>query len=457
MATSKQRTPNFKFVLPRFNQQTWQDDYYDNMRSIDGILSRFFGIANYVGIWQNSTTYNVGDRVLDADQALIYEVLVQHTTDPEPTTFAEFRASNRTFYEVFTTEVQFRGEWEPDTDYAAGDFVLYAPANDTNKFAQVTTAYTSSNDFDTDVSNGNLEVLLSAAGLNNAEVASLESINTTGLIVRQGTANHGTVTITFSGDGVSITDGDGVGGNPTLSLANDLAALEGLGSTGFAVRSGTDTWVQRAITTPNSGISVSNGNGVNANPSVVPADDLAAVEALSSNGIAVRTGSNTWTIRDIVGGDGVSVTNGDGVAGNPSVAVDSTVLRDSEIGSVVQGYDADTLFADTTDVLNAGFFGTGNALSISSGQTSIDARQSHIRTLTVNADTEIQVPSNQDGGFSIIVIATNDSTGGYNLTFASGYTELAANLGYNDAANAVNIIQIIGDGSNVWYSITGEA
>jgi hypothetical protein len=395
--------------------------------------------------------------VLDADQALIYEVVVKHTTDPEPTTFSEFRSNNQTFYEVFTTEVQFRGEWQPDTDYAAGDFVLYTPANDTNKFAQVTTAYTSSNDFDTDVANGNLEVLLSAAGLNNAEVASLESLNTTGLIVRKGTANHGTVTITFTGDGISVADGDGVGGDPTLSLVNDLAAVEGLSSTGIAVRSDTDTWTERTITTPDDGISVSNGDGVSANPSIVPADDLAALEGLSSNGVAVRTGSNAWTIRDITGGDGINVTNGDGVSGNPSVAVDNTVLRDSEIGSTVQGYDADTLFADTSDVLNAGFFGTGNALSISSNQTSIDARQSHIRTLTVDADTEIQVPSNQDGGFSIIIIATNDSTGGYSLTFASGYTELAANLGYNDAANAVNVIQIIGDGTNVWYSITGEA
>src|SRR5690606_14314928 len=46
--------------------------------------------------------------------------------------------------------------------------------------------------------------------------------------------------------------------------------------------------------------------------------DLAAIAALSSTGILVRTGSDTWAQRTLQAGNGMSVTNGDGVSGNPS-------------------------------------------------------------------------------------------------------------------------------------------
>jgi hypothetical protein len=50
------------------------------------------------------------------------------------------------------------------------------------------------------------------------------------------------------------------------------------------------------------------------------ADDLTAIEALTGTGIAARTGTNTWALRTITAGSGISVTNGDGVAGNPTIA-----------------------------------------------------------------------------------------------------------------------------------------
>src|SRR5690606_15719565 len=51
------------------------------------------------------------------------------------------------------------------------------------------------------------------------------------------------------------------------------------------------------------------------------ADDLAALEGLSGSGIAVRTGTNAWTNRTITGGTGITVTNGNGVSGNPTVSL----------------------------------------------------------------------------------------------------------------------------------------
>lgn len=52
-----------------------------------------------------------------------------------------------------------------------------------------------------------------------------------------------------------------------------------------------------------------------------------AVHALSANGIVTKTASGSMTTRSIDSGSGITITNGSGVAGNPSVAVDSTVVR----------------------------------------------------------------------------------------------------------------------------------
>jgi hypothetical protein len=45
----------------------------------------------------------------------------------------------------------------------------------------------------------------------------------------------------------------------------------------------------------------------------------------SSNGMLARTGAGAYTSRTIAGGTGIDLTNGDGVSGAPSVAIDSTV------------------------------------------------------------------------------------------------------------------------------------
>src|SRR5438128_2557730 len=42
--------------------------------------------------------------------------------------------------------------------------------------------------------------------------------------------------------GLIISNSSGVSGNSVFSLANDLLGLEGLSSTGYAKRTGTDTW-----------------------------------------------------------------------------------------------------------------------------------------------------------------------------------------------------------------------
>ena len=68
--------------------------------------------------------------------------------------------------------------------------------------------------------------------------------------------------------GITISNADGVGGNPTLALSNNLGAIEGLTGNGFATRTGNDTWAQRTIVGTGGQLSVANGDGVGGNPTL---------------------------------------------------------------------------------------------------------------------------------------------------------------------------------------------
>ena len=59
-----------------------------------------------------------------------------------------------------------------------------------------------------------------------------------------------------------------------------------------------------------------------------PADsDLTAIAGLSATGLITRTGSGAAVTRTLTAGTGITVSNGNGVSGNPTVAVDATVAR----------------------------------------------------------------------------------------------------------------------------------
>lgn len=91
-------------------------------------------------------------------------------------------------------------------------------------------------------------VLPVANGGTNASSASgtaLDNITgfaSTGILVRTASGTYAFRTLTAPAAGITVTNGDGVSGNQTLVLANDLSALEGLSGTGLARRTGTDAW-----------------------------------------------------------------------------------------------------------------------------------------------------------------------------------------------------------------------
>lgn len=76
--------------------------------------------------------------------------------------------------------------------------------------------------------------------------------------------------------------------------------------------------------------------------------DLTAVAGLTTNGMISRTGNGTAAVRSIAGGTGISVSNGDGVSGNPTITNTGVTSFNGATGAVVSsgalGGGSDSIF-----------------------------------------------------------------------------------------------------------------
>lgn len=112
-----------------------------------------------------------------------------------------------------------------------------------------------------------------------------------------------------------------------IELDGQASNLHNFSGTGFMSRSAGGAFAGRTIT-GTSGVSVTNGDGVSANPNVSLTGLPLSINNLASNGIIVKTGATTAASREITSGDGITVTNGTGVSGNPVIS------RSQVIGSI---------------------------------------------------------------------------------------------------------------------------
>jgi hypothetical protein len=112
-------------------------------------------------------------------------------------------------------------------------------------------------------------------------------------------------------------------------------------------------------------LAVANG-GTGATTAAGARTNLGTVNDPGSNGILVRTAANTTTPRSVaVSGTGLSVTNGDGVSGNPTIAsnatsanTNSTIVARDASGNFSAGTITATLSGNVTGNLNGNLTAT---------------------------------------------------------------------------------------------------
>ena len=131
----------------------------------------------------------------------------------------------------------------------------------------------------------------------------------TGLRVLDADASH---TLTLSSGALTadrkLTITTGSAADRTLDISADNVTIS---TAGAALIDDADTSAQRIT------LGLQIGTNVQAYDAT-----LAALAAYNTNGILTQTAADTFTGRSIAAGTGILVTNGNGVSGNPSIAVD---------------------------------------------------------------------------------------------------------------------------------------
>ncbi len=209
------------------------------------------------------------------------------------------------------------------------------------------------------------------------ELTALSGLSTLGFPARTASGTYATRHVVVSGSGISISNEFGTAGNPTISInstSNDSPNTLVFRDSGGQFKIQTPTDAAHAATKQYVDTAVS------------------GFTALTVNGFVSRTGSSTYQARTIaVSGSGISITNADGVSGNPTITVNSTsastvntiVLRDSNsqfnVGSP----------SDPTHVATKSYVDTADALK---------ANASDVYTKTNIHDAKLYQYANEAGG-----------------------------------------------------------
>jgi hypothetical protein len=155
--------------------------------------------------------------------------------------------------------------------------------------------------------------------------------------------------------------------------------------------------------------------------------ELQAIAGLVANGIITRTSSSTAAARTITGTTNIiTVTNGDGVSGNPTLTVGSLVSR-----------------TDTAQSFTAAQRGTISALTDGATITP-DFAVANNYSVTLGGNRTLANPSNLTAGQSGSIFITQDGTGSRTLAYGSQYDFIGGTAPtLSTAANAVDRIDYI--------------
>ena len=205
----------------------------------------------------------------------------------------------------------------------------------------------------------------------DATLTALAAHNTNGLLAQTAADTFAGRTI-VAGAGVSVANGDGVAGNPTISStitqytdeqAQDAVGNNLLNTASVALTYNDATGQMSADVGQIAESQVT--NLVSDLAGKQPLDGtLTALAAFNTNGLLVQTAADTFAGRAVAAGAGISVANGDGVAGNPTVSSTITQYTDEQAQDAVGLNLLDTAsvnltYNDTTGQISADVLSPG--------------------------------------------------------------------------------------------------
>lgn len=131
-------------------------------------------------------------------------------------------------------------------------------------------------------------------------------------------------------NGLVITDG-GAQGLFNISTTGALLSLVNSG-TGFQVKTSSTAITGRSIAVSGAGLSIANGSGVSGDPTITLAGQVLNLANLSANGLMTISSAGAISAVTLLGtANQITVTNGSGISGAPTIALaDNPVLGGTE-------------------------------------------------------------------------------------------------------------------------------
>jgi len=217
-------------------------------------------------------------------------------------------------------------------------------------------------------------------------------------------------------NGLTLTD-NGAQSTLVLGMTGNAASLNLMG-TGFAVSTASGTMVARSIAVTGNGLAITDGNGIAGNPTLGLNGIALSLASLTGSGIMSGSGSiaNYVTITGV--SNQTSVTNGTGAAGNPTIGLaDNPILPGSGSvtlpkGTVAQqpaGSDGQLRFNTTTSTFDGYSAGSWRQFSTAGGVTSFSGGSTGL------------LPSTPTSGAITLTGTLTAGYGGTGATTLTGY------------------------------------
>jgi len=280
------------------------------------------------------------------------------------------------------------------------------------------------------------------------QLSSVSAIASNGILARVASGSVMARNISGTSARILITNPDGVSGNPTIDIDSTYAGQNTITTLGTI---GTGTWQGNPISGQFGGTGVNNagktitlgGNlttsGAFATTITVTAAtnvtlpvsgtllssaaigtsveawsaQLDALSTLSTNGLIARTAANTVTARTIAGTTNlITVTNGDGVAGNPTISVGTNVSQINVAETRGASINMASNQIKNAEMLN--YYETTITVTAASSQT-IDVTQGNIYVMNQAVNTTLafttgSMANAETSGFTLIRIKDATAT-----------------------------------------------